>query len=55
MTKTLLKSRIFPNKNKTKIKTEVDNTKLTLPQNLQSLEQKFFYQEMALLNTIKNF
>ena len=40
MTKTLLQSRSFPNKNKTKINLELHNTKSNLPPNLKTFEQK---------------
>ena len=46
MTKTLLKSRLHPNENKTKNKQEINNTKSSLPPNLQSFKQKL-YQEMV--------
>ena len=38
MPKTLIKSRLHPNK--TKIEQEVNNTKSNLPQQLQTFEQK---------------
>ena len=41
MTKTLIKSRIFPNKNENKIQLELKNTKSNLPPNLQSFKQNF--------------
>ena len=40
MPKTLIKSRLFSNKNKPKIKQEINNTKSNLPPNLQSFKQK---------------
>ena len=40
MPKTLIKSRLHYNKNKPKIKQEINNTKLNLPSNLQSFKQK---------------
>ena len=40
MPKTLKKSRSFLDKNKIRIKSEVNNTKSNLPPNLQSVEQK---------------
>ena len=40
MPKTLIKSRLHSNKNKPKIKQEINNTKTTLPPNLQSFKQK---------------
>ena len=40
MPKTLIKSRLHPNKPKTKIKQELNNTKSSLPPNLQSFKQK---------------
>ena len=40
MPKTLIKSRLHPNKNKPKIKQEINDTKSTLPPNLQSFKQK---------------
>ena len=40
MPKTLIKSRLHPNKNKPKIKQEIINTKSTIPPNLQSFKQK---------------
>ena len=41
MPKTLIKSRLHPNKHKPKIKQEVNNTKSNLPSHLLSLKQKF--------------
>ena len=41
MTKILIKSRIFPKKNKIKIKLELNTIKSTLPPNLHSPKQKF--------------
>ena len=41
MPKTLIKSRLNPNKPKPKIKQEHNNTKSNLPPNLQSFKQKF--------------
>ena len=40
MPRTLIKSRLHPNKHKTKIKQEINNTKSSLPQNIQSFKQK---------------
>ena len=40
MPRTLIKSRLNPNKNKPKIKLEINNTKSNLPPNLQSFKQK---------------
>ena len=40
MPKTLIKSRLQSNKQKTKIKHEINSTKLNLPPNLQSFKQK---------------
>ena len=40
MPKTLIKSRLHSNKQKTKIKQEVKNTKSKLPPHLQSFKQK---------------
>ena len=40
MPKTLIESRLHSNKNKPKIKKELNNTKSNLPPNLQSLKQK---------------
>ena len=40
MPKTLIKSRLHSNKQKTKIKQEVDNTKSNLPPHLQSFKQQ---------------
>ena len=40
MTRTLIKSRLHPNKQKTKIKQEINNTKSNLPQNLELFKQK---------------
>ena len=40
MPRTLIKSRLHPNKNKTEIKQEINSTKLNLPPNLQSFKQK---------------
>ena len=39
MPRTLIKSRLHPNKNKPKIKQEVNNTKSFLPTHLQSFNQ----------------
>ena len=41
MPKTLIKSRLHPNKHKSKIKQEINNTKSSLPPNLQTFKQKF--------------
>ena len=40
MPKTLKKSTLHPNKNKPKIKQEINDTKSTLPPNLQAFNQK---------------
>ena len=40
MPKTLIKSRLHPNKHKSKFKQEINNIKSNLPQNLQSFKQK---------------
>ena len=40
MPKTLIKSRLHPNKNKIKIKQEHNNTKSNLPPNIQSFKEK---------------
>ena len=40
MTKTSLKSRLFPNNNKIKIKPQIENKTSILPPNLQSFKQK---------------
>ena len=40
MPKTLIKSRLHPNKHKSKIKTELNNTKSNLPSNLQIFKQR---------------
>ena len=40
MPKTLIKSKLHSNKHKLKIKQEINNTKSTLPPNLQSFKQK---------------
>ena len=40
MPKTLIKSRLHPNKQKPKIKQEINNTKSNLPPNIQSFKQK---------------
>ena len=40
MPRTLIKSRLPSNKNKPKIKQEKNNTKSTLPPNLQTFKQK---------------
>ena len=40
MSKTLINSRLHSNKHKPKIKQEINNTKSTLPPNLQSFKQK---------------
>ena len=37
---TLIKSRLHPNKHKTKIKQEINETQSNLPPNLQSFKQK---------------
>ena len=49
MPRTLIKSRLHPNKHKPKIKQEQNNTKLNLPKNLQTFEENF-YQETASCN-----
>ena len=41
MPRTILNSRLHSNKNKPKIKQEINNTKSNLPPNLQSFKQKF--------------
>ena len=40
MPRTLIKSRLHSDKNKPKIKQELNNSKSNLPPNLQSLKQK---------------
>ena len=40
MPKTLIKPRLLPDKNKVKNKTDLNNTKSSLPPNLQSYKQK---------------
>ena len=40
MPKTLIKSRLHPNKIKSNIKQQINNTKPNLPPNLQSFKQK---------------
>ena len=40
MPRTLIKSRLHPNKNKPKIKQETNNKKSSLPPNLQTFKQK---------------
>ena len=40
MPKTLIKSRLHSNKQKTKIKQEINNTKSNLPPHLQTFKQK---------------
>ena len=40
MSKTLIKSRLHSNKQKTKIKQEINNTKSNLPPHLQRFKQK---------------
>ena len=40
MPRTLIKSRLHPNKHKPKIKQELNNTKASLPPHLQSFKQK---------------
>ena len=54
MARTLLKSRLHSNEHKPKIEQEINNTKSTLPPNLQSIKQKFlnFCRETSLLNII---
>ena len=49
MPRTLIKSRLLSNKQKPKIKQEVNNTKSDLHPHLQSFKQNY-YQETALLN-----
>ena len=39
MTRTIINSRLHSNKQKTKIKQEINNTKSNLPQHLQSFKQ----------------
>ena len=51
MPRTIIKSRLYFNKQKPKIGQEVNNTKSNLPPHLQPFKQNF-YQEMVLLNTI---
>ena len=41
MPKTLIKSRLHSNKNKPKIKQQINNTKSNLPPNQESFKQKF--------------
>ena len=41
MPRTLIKSRLHSNKQKPKIKQEVDNTKSNLPPHFQTFKQKF--------------
>ena len=41
MPRTLIKSRLHPNKHKPKIKQEIINTKSNLPPYLQTFKQKF--------------
>ena len=64
MTMTLIKWRLFPNKNKVKIKPELKNTKSNLPPNLQTFKQKllsrngfFIYRESFSIHwmSIENF
>ena len=40
MSKTLIKSRLHSNKQKTKVKQEINNTKSNLPPHLQTFKQK---------------
>ena len=40
MPRTLIKSRLNPNKNKTKIKQKINNNNSSLPPNLQSFKRK---------------
>ena len=40
MPRTLIKSRLYPNKHKQKIKQEINNNKSNLPPQLQSFTQK---------------
>ena len=40
MPRTIIKSRLHPNKHKPKFKQEVDNTNTNLPENLPSFKQK---------------
>ena len=40
MSKTLIKSRLHPNKHKAKIKQEINNNKSNIPPNLQLFKQK---------------
>ena len=40
MSKTLIKSRLHSNKNKPKIKQEINNTKSNLPPHLQKFKEK---------------
>ena len=40
MSRTLLKSRLHPEKHKPKIKQEINNTKLNLPPHIQTFKQK---------------
>ena len=66
MPKTLIKSRIHSNKQKTKIKREINNTKSNLPPNLQIFKQKllsgngfveykWIYSFLYLLNELTRF
>ena len=41
MPRTIIKSRLLSKKHKPKTKQEINNTKSTLPPNLQALKQKF--------------
>ena len=43
MSKTILKSPSFSNKNETKTKPELNNTKLSLPSHLKTFKWKFSY------------
>ena len=40
MPKTLIKSRLYSNKNKPKIKQDINNSKSSLPSNIQIFKQK---------------
>ena len=40
MPKTLMKTRLHPNKQKPKIKQDINNTNTNLPRHLQSIKQK---------------
>ena len=51
MPRTLIKSRLHPNKHKPKIKQEPNIIISNLPPHIQSFKRKF-YQEMVLLNII---